>query len=82
LVQANDLVVVKNSKYSFRHSNIVEVPRVKISTYGKNYFTYTAAVLWNDLPDEFWKMTNFNKFENILQSWNGNECKCNPRKQF
>jgi len=53
LVQANDLVVVKNSKYSFRHSNIVEVPRVKISTYGKNYFTYTAAVLWNDLPDEF-----------------------------
>ena len=24
----NDLVVLKNSKYSFRYSNIVEIPRV------------------------------------------------------
>ena len=49
----NDLVVVKNSKYSFRHSNIVEIHRVKTTTYGKNSFKYTAAVLWNDIPDEF-----------------------------
>jgi activator of HSP90 ATPase len=28
------------------------------------------------------KMTNLNKFKNILQSWNGNACKCNPGKQF
>jgi hypothetical protein len=32
----NDLVVLKNSKYSFRYSNIVEIPRVKTTTYGKN----------------------------------------------
>jgi hypothetical protein len=58
----NDLVV-RNSKYSFRHSNIVEGPRVKTTTYGKNSFKYTATVLWNDLPDEFWKVTNFNIFK-------------------
>jgi hypothetical protein len=46
-------IVVKNGKYSFKHFNIVEVPRVKTNTYGKHYFKYTAAVLWNDLPDEF-----------------------------
>ena len=34
----NDLVVLKNSKYSFRYSNIVEIPRVKTTTYGKNSF--------------------------------------------
>jgi hypothetical protein len=28
----NDLVVVKNSKYSFKDFNIVEVPRVKTTT--------------------------------------------------
>jgi hypothetical protein len=49
----NDLVVLMNSKYSFRYSNIVEVPRVKTTTYCKNSFKYTAAVLWNDLPDDF-----------------------------
>ena len=64
----NDLVVLKNSKYSFRYSNIVEIPRVKITTYGKNSFKYTAAVLWNDLPDVFRKIANFNQFKNILLS--------------
>jgi hypothetical protein len=49
------LVVFKNSKYSFRYSNIVEIHRVKTTTYGKNSFKYTAAVLWNDLPDDFIK---------------------------
>jgi hypothetical protein len=28
---------------------------------------YTAAVLWNDLPDDFRKIANFNQFENILK---------------
>ena len=78
----NDLVVLKNSKYSFRYSNIVEIPRVKTTTYGKNSFKYTGAVLWNDLSDDFRKIANFNQFKNILLSWNGNECKCNACKQF
>jgi hypothetical protein len=62
----NDLVVLRNSKYSFRYSNIVdEIPRVKTTTYGKNSFKYTAAVLWND---DFRKIDNFNQFKNILLS--------------
>ena len=62
----NDLDALKNSKYSFRYSNIVEIHRVKTTTYGKNSFKYTAAVLWNDLPDDFRKIVNFNQFKNIL----------------
>jgi hypothetical protein len=31
-----------------------------------------AAVLWNDLPDDFRKISNFNQFKNILKSWNVN----------
>ena len=38
----NDLVV-KHSNYSFKDSSIVEIPRVKTTTYGKNSFKYTAA---------------------------------------
>ena len=80
----NDLVVLKNSKYSFRYPNIVrDTYRVKTTTYGKNSFKYTAAVLWNDLhvPDDFRKIANFNQFKNILLSWNGNECNCNACKK-
>ena len=50
----NELVVLKYSKYSFRNSNIVEIPQ------GKDYllpmvrtFKYTAAVLWNDPSKNF-----------------------------
>jgi hypothetical protein len=64
----NDLVVLKNGKYSFRYFNIVEIPRVKTTTYGKNSFKYTAAVLWNDLPDDFRKIANLKQFKNILLS--------------
>ena len=59
----NDLVVLKNSKYSFRYFNIVEIPKVKIITYVKNSFKYTAAVLWNDLHDDIRKIANFNQFK-------------------
>jgi hypothetical protein len=79
----NDLVVLKNSKYSFRYPNIVrDTYRVKTTTYGKNSFKYTAAVLWNDLPDNFRKIAKYYQFKNILLSWNGNECKCNACEQF
>ena len=71
----NDLVVLKNSKYSFRYSNILEIPRVKTTTYGKNSFKYTAAVLWNDLPDDFRKMpilTNLKTFYYLGMEMNAN----------
>ena len=47
-------------------SAIVEIPGVKTTTYGKNSFKHTAAVLWND---DFREITNFNQFKNILQFW-------------
>jgi hypothetical protein len=65
----------KGQKLKLDNIIIVEIPRVKTTTYGKNSFKYTAAVLWNDLPDDFRKIANFNQFKNILLSWNGNECK-------
>jgi hypothetical protein len=46
-------------EYNFRYSNIVDIPRARTSTYGKNSFKYAAAVLWNDLPDDFRKISNF-----------------------
>ena len=55
---------------------------VRTSTYGKNSFKYAAAVLWNDLPDDFRKISNFNQFKNILKSWNGNVCKCSACADF
>jgi hypothetical protein len=61
---------------------ILKHAMARTSTYGKNSFKYAAAVLWNDLPDDFRKIFNFNQFKNILKSWNGNVCKCSVCADF
>ena len=72
----HDLVHFKNSNYSFRYSNIVDLPRVRTTKFGKKSFRYSAAELWNDLPEYIRSVGNFNQFTNLLQSWNGKICKC------
>ena len=79
--------LVSYNKLKYNYSNMklfrdLDIPRVRTSTYGKNSFKYAAAVLWNDLPDDFRKISNFNQFKNILKSWNGNVCKCSVCADF
>jgi hypothetical protein len=42
----HDLVNVKNSKYAFRYSNILDVPQVRTTRYGKKSLMFAAATLW------------------------------------
>jgi hypothetical protein len=47
---------VKNSKYAFRYSNILDVPQVRTTRYGKKSFMFAAATLWNDLKGQKLKL--------------------------
>jgi hypothetical protein len=44
-------VHLRNSKYYFRYNNILDIPQVRTSRYGKKTFKFAAATLWNSLPD-------------------------------
>jgi hypothetical protein len=59
----HDLVHMKNSKYSFRYNNILEIPQIKSIRYGKKSFRFAAPTLWNSLPDHFRTF----RFNNILE---------------
>ena len=72
----HDIVQFKNTKYSFRYSNIVDVPRIRTEKFGKQSLRYSAAVLWNELPEHIRSEGNFGQFKNLLQSWNGKTCQC------
>ena len=72
----HDLVNVKNSKYAFRYSNILDVPEVRTTRYDKKSFMFAAATLWNDLPNHFRTENSFNHFKSLIQSWNGSVCRC------
>jgi hypothetical protein len=60
-----DLVIIKNNSYNFRHTNTgtAEVPRPRTSNYGKKSFRYEAAQVWNSLPNEARIMTSFDQFK-------------------
>lgn len=73
----HDLVNIKNCKYTFRYNNILDIPQVRTSRYGKKSFRFASAVLWNDLPDHFRTENSFSQFKSLMQSWNGSECRCN-----
>ena len=72
----SNLVKIKENSYNFRYSNILQIPAVRTTTYGKNSFRYAAAVLWNNFPENFRQTNNFNHFKSLLSHWNGDQCKC------
>ena len=74
----SDLINLReNSTYNFRYNNILQVPQVRTSHFGKKSFRYAAAVLWDSFPDEFRRVNNFGQLKSLIANWNGEDCKCN-----
>ena len=72
----HSLVHLRNSKYYFRYNNILDIPQVRTSRYGKKTFKFAAATLWNSLPDHFRTENSFSQFKSLMQSWHGTKCCC------
>jgi hypothetical protein len=72
----SNLVQKQDHKYNFRYTNLLQIPQVKSSRYGKSSFMYAAPVLWNSLPDNYRSCSNFNEFKNLISFWNGKSCTC------
>ena len=72
-----NLVSVKNYKYSFRYVNVLDVPRVKSTHYGKKSLS-------NLLPQHYGTAFRtisglkivFSHFKILIQSWSGSKCRC------
>ena len=75
-VYLHDLINVKHHSYSFRYTNTAVLPQVRTTTYGLKSFRFSAAKLWNSLPNEFRSIASFNQFKNVINGWNGDICHC------
>ena len=74
----SDLVRIRDcSSYNFRYQNVLQVPQVRTTKYGKKSFRFAAAVLWNSFPDNFRQVSSFNQFKALISNWSGKDCKCN-----
>ena len=73
----SDLVRIRDcSSYNFRNQNVLHVPQVRTTKYGKKSFRFAAAVLWNIFPDNFRQVSSFNQFKALISNWSGSDCKC------
>ena len=79
-VYLHDLLVRNENKITFRYNNQVIIPRVRTTTHGLNSFRYSAAKLWNELPDNFRTTSSFSQFKRLIENWNGFNCKCRACK--
>ena len=48
-----ELLYERSSNYNLRGKHILELPKVNTTTYGLKSWRYTAAKIWNALPDQF-----------------------------
>ena len=71
-----DLIKIKNNSYSFRYKNTTDIPQVRTTSYGLNSFRFGAAKLWNSLPEHVRNESSYNQFRILVNSWNGENCKC------
>ena len=56
--------------YDLRKTNSLRVPKVKTTTNGQKSWRFTAAKLWNNLPDELRQTKDIVTFKNLLANIN------------
>ena len=71
-----NLISFKERSINFRHILSVKIPMIKTTKYGKQSFRYTAAVLWNELPEHIRSTSDFDVFKNLVSRWEGDHCQC------
>ena len=60
------LVRIKDGSTYFRYQNVLQVPQIRTTKYGKKIFRFAAAVKWNSFPDNFRQVSSFNQFKTLI----------------
>jgi len=58
-----DFITVRCSTYNVRGNTIVDLPKVKSTTYGLRSWRYTASKIWNSILDETRKIKTYTVFK-------------------
>ena len=61
-----ELLHEQSTNYNLRGKHILELPKVNTTTYGLKSWRYTAAKIWNALPDQFCATNKIGTFKNLM----------------
>ena len=71
-----DMFQQKDISYGLRDEIILNQPKFKKLSYGRNTFKYYGSHIWNLLPNETKLCTNIENFKNLIKVWDGPKCQC------
>ena len=61
-----ELLHERSTNFNLRGKHILELPKVNTTTHGLKSWLYTAAKIWNVLPDQFRAANNIGTFKNLM----------------
>lgn len=70
-----DMLTKPTHTYDLRAKNKLHKPCFHSAT-GAHSFSFTAAQVWNSLPNELRTTSDIKVFKTLLNSWQGPDCKC------
>ena len=72
----DELLHEQSTNYNLRGKHILELPKVNTTTYEPKSWQYTAAKIWNALPDQFRAANNIGTFKNLMSNMDSLNFNC------
>jgi len=69
-----ELLHGRSTNYNLRGKHIPKLPKVNTTTYGLKSWHYTAAKIWNAIPDHFRTANNIGTFFVVERSQGDPQC--------
>ena len=76
----SEFFTTKEITYDLRIKNLLQVPKVKTSSYGQSSLSFRGSILWNTLSDSIKSAQNTKQFKTMIKNWKGEQCRCNVCK--
>ena len=70
-----EFFTTKEISYDLRIKNLLQIPKVKTSSYGQSSLSFRGSILWNTLSDSIKSAQNIKRIQN-------NDQKLEGRKSF
>ena len=71
-----EFFTTKEIIYDLRIKNLLQIPKVKTSSYGQSSLSFRGSILWNTLSDSIKSAQNSKGFKTMIKNWKGENCTC------
>ena len=77
-----DIFAIKNSYYSLRNPNNLQLPKIRTTKYGTENIQFRGCSVWSSLPNSLKDSDSLQGFKRRIKQWDGSCCNCRLRRVF